>query len=313
MTDPDRFVYLIPGQGGDPRGALLGLYRAGYRSAIDEVADEIDLVAREHGLDPVRTVLLAEDRVRLAPGMPQLAAFSASVIVARIFADAGIRPDCVVGQSFGEMAALVCAGAYTVTEGALAVVALNDAFRDHVGLGGMVLVVASQKETEAVLARLGRPDLLIACIDSPQETIVSGPLDAVDALLELEDTPALRRLAVPYASHHPALTPVAERFRRNLEPLHQSPLKYPVLSPVRRRAYTDSDDLRIALSECVTEPVYLQETLELLAADGDRLFAEVGVGAALCRCVRATAPGARTLAPLSDPSAAPDILRHLIP
>lgn len=315
MTVADRVVYLIPGQGGDPRGALLGLYRAraGFRSAIDEVADEVDLVAREHGLDPVRTVLLAEARVRLAPGMPQLAAYTASVAVARILADAGIRPECVVGQSFGEMAALVCAGAYTVTEGALAVCALNDAFREHVGLGGMALVVASQKETEAVLARVGRPDLLVACIDSPEETIVSGPLDAVDALLALDDVPVLRRLAVPYASHHPDLAPVAERFRHNLEPLQQGPLKYQVRSPIRRRAYTDSDDLRVALSQCVTEPVYLQETLESLAADGDRLFVEVGVGAAVCRCVRATAPDARTVAPLTDPEAAPEILRQLIP
>jgi acyl-CoA oxidase len=315
----EAIVFLVPGQGGDPRGALLDLHRCGdkFASAIDEVSAEIDAVGAEHGLAPVGSILLTESRPPLAPGMPQLAAYAASVILARILEDAGARPECVVGQSFGEIAALACAGAYTVADGARAVCALNDAFSSVIGLGGMVLLRASRAETEALLRRVERTDLVVACIDSPEETIVSGPLDAIDALFEVsaarDGLPQPLRLAVPYASHHPDLAPVARRFRENLEPLRQKPLIHPVRSPVRRRAYTDSDDLRVALSECVTGPVHLQETIESLATPGGRLFVEVGVGAALCRCVRATVPGARTLAPLTDPAAAREALRPLIP
>jgi acyl transferase domain-containing protein len=146
---------------------------------------------------------------------------------------------------------------------------------------------------------------------------VSGPNDAVDALLALRDHTTdglapLDRLAVPYASHHPELTAVAGRFRAGLEPLAQRALSCRALSPIRRRAYTDSDDLRDALADCVIKPVQLVETFENLPPS-DHLFIEMGVGAGLCRCARVTLPGARTLAPLAKPLGARNALRTLIP
>lgn len=312
-----ELVYLVPGQGGNPRGALRGLYRTGaaFRSAIDEVCARVDPVGAEHGLDPVGDVLLI-DQQKLVPGMAPLASYTASVALHRILTEADVRPTCVIGQSFGEIAALACAGALTEAEGAAAVCALTEAFRIAHGRGGMVLIRASEPDTEKILDRLMRPELVVACVDSPDETIVSGPTDAVDALLTLRDVvgdalPPIDRLAVPYASHHPDLVPVAERFRAGLEPLRPRPLACQVLSPVRRRAYTDADDLRDALADCVVKPVQLIEAFENLAVP-DPLFVEIGVGAGLCRCARATLHGARTLAPLSDPLTAHDVLRSLI-
>ncbi len=314
--DADRrgtcLVYLVPGQGGDPRGALLALYRAdaSARAAIDAVLAQIDPVGAAHGLGPVGAVLLAEDRLALPSGMAQLAGYAASVAVDRVLAAFGIRPGCVVGQSFGEIAALVCAEAFDAAEGAAAVCALTDAFREQEGRGGMVLIRGSTTDTEKLLARAGLPELVIACLDSPEETIVSGPRDAIDALLTLAESaddgglPPLRRLAVPYASHHPALGEVARRFRRGLEPLPRRPLTCPVLSPVRRRAYTEADDVREGLADCVIKPVHLIETFARLARTHrtqDLMFVQVGVGATLCRCAEATLPGARTVAPLADP------------
>jgi acyl-CoA oxidase len=318
---PSEYVYLVPGQGGDPRGALRGLHESErwIRAAIDEVFAEVEPVGTAHGLDPIGDVLLAETKTAIAPGAVPLAAYTASIALHRVLADAdaAVRPSRVIGQSFGEIAALVCAGAFTVAEGAAAVCALNEAFQLVQGRGGMVLVRASLADTEKVLARLMRPDLVVACVDASDETIVSGPNDAVDALLSLQDregdeVPKLARLAVPYASHHPDLAPVAARFRAGLEPLRQRALTCEVLSPVRRRAYADTDDLRDALADCVIKPVHLIEAVEAPIGSAP-LFIEIGVGASLCRCARATLPGARTLAPLADPPAARELLRPLIP
>ena len=322
MADSE-LIYLVPGQGGDPRGVLRALYQAEpwIRAAIDEVCSQVDPIGAQHGLPPVGDVLLTEHPIPLIYGMAPLAAFTASVTLHRILLDADVRPTCVIGQSFGEIAALVCAGGLTVAEGATAACALNQAFRIALGKGGMVLLRAPLADTEKILARLGRPDLVVACVDSPDETIVSGPNDAVNALLALRDRardhglgalPPLDRLAVPYASHHPDLTPVAARFRAGLEPLHQRPFTSRVISPVRRRAYADTDDLRDALADCVTKPVQLIEAFESLSVS-DPLFIEIGVGAGLCRCARATLPGARTLAPLAQPAKARELLRPLIP
>jgi acyl transferase domain-containing protein len=297
-----RVIFLVPGQGNDPRGALIPIYRTSGapRSVMERALKEVDRVAAEHRFGSVRGVLLSESRPPLAPGMAQLAGYAASVVLGRSLAATGIEPRAIVGQSFGEIAALVCAEVFDVTEGARAVCGLNAAFRDHEGRGAMVMVDTSEQETRKLLARVGRPDLLVACVNAPEETIVSGPNAAVAALLALDDPylPRLRRLPVPYASHHPALSTVADRFRDSLSDMIQRPLRHPVLSPVRRRPYTDADDLRAALADCVVKPVHLTETLERLIDPEKLLFVEIGIGDSLCRCVRATLPGARTIAPL---------------
>ncbi|WP_330230254.1 acyltransferase domain-containing protein [Nocardia sp. NBC_00508] len=296
------FIFLVPGQGSDPRGALLGLYRTAesVRREVDGLLDEVEQSA-EGSATAVRDILLTEDwKAPLGPGVPQIANYTISVVLARVLATVGVRPDAVVGQSFGEIAALVCAGVFDVSDGVRAVDALNSAFKDFEGKGAMVLVCASERVTRSMLADLGRSDLVVACVNTPQQTIVSGPMDAVDALLSRSAVgPRLVRLPVPYASHHPELQAVAERFRAGLRRIPHRPLGVPVFSPVRRRAYTDSDDLYDALADCVTKPVYLPEILDMVAADRAPFFIELGVGDSLCRCVQATRPESRTLAPLN--------------
>ncbi|MEU5634114.1 acyltransferase domain-containing protein [Streptomyces rishiriensis] len=91
------------------------------------------------------------------------------------------RPTTDRGHSLGEYAALVCAGAFTLAEGARLVCALNDAYRDVVGRGGLVLVDAGESDTEALLVGAGRTNVAVACVNSPRQAMVSGPTEALDA------------------------------------------------------------------------------------------------------------------------------------
>ena len=294
-------VFLVPGQGGDPRGALHGLYRttAEARHLIDSTLTEIEQASDSAGPNIRELLLETGPHNRLGSGVPQLANYAISIVLAKIIISTGITPRAIVGQSFGEIAALVCAGVFDPSEGARAVCALNAAFRGLEGRGGMVLVFASERDTRALLDEVGRPDLVIACINTPEQTIISGPTDAIDEVRSRARSGVrLIALAVPYASHHPGLHPVAERFKAGLAPLRQRLLRVPVHSPVRRRAYTDADDLHAALADCVVKPVHLPETLEHVAAQGTTLFIELGAGEILTRCVRATLPGSHAFAPL---------------
>lgn len=314
-------VFLVPGQGGDPRCALHDLYHAdsAARATIDAVLDDIERACDAAG-QGLREVLLSEARSPvMAPGVPQLASYAVSVVLDRVLTAAGFRPDMIVGQSFGEIAALVCAGVFDVPDGTRAVCALNAAFHGFEGRGAMVLVLASEPDTRRVLADVDRADLVVACVNSPKQTIVSGPMDAIEALFDQPgDCPRLVRLGVPYASHHPELVVVADRFRAGLRSTRQRPLRVPVHSPVGRRTYTDTDDLHEALVDCVTKPVDLVKALEHTGSRPDTLFIELGVGDGLCRCAHATLPAARTLAPLTGdlswlagtPSKSPVALRQ---
>lgn len=317
MLPPARSepVYVIPGQGGDPRGALLGIYRVSDTAAAEAdriLADVQRVVDAADTLRPapsVRSLLLAPSRSAAAQqGVRQLAGYAISVILARLLTTAGMTPAAAVGQSFGEIAALVCGGALDVTDGTRAVLALNSAYRPAEGRGAMVLMNGvGEADCRRLLAESGIGDLVLACVNSPDQTVVSGPAEAVERLLCLP-WPKMTRLPVPYAAHHPALAPVRDRFLTGMRELRQRPLLVPVHSPVRCRAYTDDDDLREALADCVVKPVYLTQTLSGLAMSwrrqsiGHRTFIELGTGDALTRCVQRTLPGAQTIAPLvGDP------------
>jgi [acyl-carrier-protein] S-malonyltransferase len=305
-SSADEPVFLVPGQGGDPRGALLEVCRASEAAAAEAeaVIEEIQQAAAAGS--SIRAVLLAPPgSVPMEHGVPQLAGYAISVILGRLLAAITGPPAAIVGQSFGEIAALVCAGAFSVADGARAVDALNAAFRPVEGQGAMVLLPGTgEADCLALLAGSGISDVVLACVNSPDQTVVSGPSEAVEQFLALPGRKMIR-LPVPYASHHPSLRPVRQRFLAGMRELRQRPLRLPVHSPVARRAYTDGDDLREALADCVVEPVYLPETLLSLRTGqpgAGRPFIELGTGDALSRCVQRTLPGAEVIAPLTgDP------------
>lgn len=294
-------VFLVPGQGADPHGALRQLHLAGpeLRSDIEGTLAEIEEASGAAGRG-LGDLLLneAQDGTR-EPGLPQLANYAISVVLNNVLASAGVRPHAIVGQSFGEIAALVCAGVFDSSDGARAVCALNTAFRDFEGRGAMVLVDASERDTQRLLDEMGCSELVVACINTPTQTIVSGPTEAVTALLSAPTERKLIKLPVPYASHHPDLGVVADRFLAGMRGIRQRPLRIPVHSPVRRRAYSDADDLHEALADCVIKPVHLPETLREVAAHAPTTFIELGAGEAMSRSAAATVQKADIIAPLT--------------
>jgi acyl carrier protein len=74
-----------------------------------------------------------------------------------------------------------------------------------------------------------------------------------------------------------------------------------VFSPVHGRRYTDADDLRQALADCLVLPVRFVDAVRQLHADRCTRFVESGALNALTRCVELTVPGVRVVAPLSSP------------
>lgn len=240
-------IFLFPGQGSRPQGALTALYDPAAQvparalDAADEVLAEVDGVAAEHGYGPVSDVLRnAGQEEHLPYGVGPLACFAASVALAHALEASGVVPRLLFGYSLGEFAALVYAEAFTVPEGAGLVCSLNTAYAPETGRGGCLLVDASEDGTRDLLRRTGSREVVVACVNAPEQTVVSGPRDTIEALLALDSPPhpRLHRLPIPYAAHHPCLQGVADTFLRLSETTTQRPLRRPTVSTVRRRLCT---------------------------------------------------------------------------
>ncbi|NWB95603.1 acyltransferase domain-containing protein [Pseudomonas gingeri] len=323
----DDLVFMFPGQGADPRGGLCALHGASPEIAdiIDGVLAQVDAAlerntrqARPIRRGQVRAVLLDEKRtLELPAGLPQMAGYAASAALQRVFLAMGIRPKAIVAQSLGEIAAMVCADVFDIGHGVDAVCALNNAYQEHEGQGAMVLVGASAADTERLLQAVGRPDLVLACVNTARQCVVSGPNPAIEALFEAvmaDGEPRLHRLALPYASHHPALAPVAMGFLEELRALPQRPLRVAIHSSVGRRVYTDADDLQQAMADCVVKPADLPHALLSVPLTERTLFVDMGIGDNLARCVGSTLTGGRALAPLmKSPAELAALFAGLVP
>ncbi|WP_051713193.1 acyltransferase domain-containing protein [Actinoalloteichus caeruleus] len=303
----ERSVFLFPGLGAYSPGALRRARRS--HPQVDATFQEIDAAAVLAGAPPVSTTLFdGEPRsIRQLLAEPaevlQLAIFGISVAVHRVLTERGARPHLLVGHSFGEMAALVAAGAFSLADGVTLVCARAAALRPWEGRGAMTAVGMDRESAGHVPGVLDEPELVVACLNAPRQTVLAGPptaLDRVERLAEVLDVPHAR-LHLPYASHHPTMRPAVADFVARMADARQLPLQAAVHSPVHGRRYTDDDDLKQALAECLVLPVRFTDTVRSLHSRGYTTYVESGALNTLTRCVEHTVPGVRTTAPLLDP------------
>lgn len=312
------FVFAFPGQGNDPCAALAELYRQAeeLRPRIDATLAIIEREAAQHepGLQPglVTQVLLTHQHALPLPsGVTQLALYGAAVVLNQLLHDAGVRPALIVAQSFGEIAARVCAGVMSLEQGVRAVCALNAAYRSEEGRGGMLLVNLSPEKTQALLDRWPELKLELGSVNTPEQCIISGEMDALHALLERygDSTPPLRWVSIAYASHYSAHRHVAKLMNTLLQPLEQEPFRTPIYSTVLGGCYQHGDDLHELFTLGVTDPTDLPKTLAALPLDKCCVFIDMGVNRGMSMCILKSLRDAKTYTPLA---AAPNDLRQLL-
>jgi acyl transferase domain-containing protein len=304
-TMATRKVFLFPGLGAYSAGMMRQARR--QHPVVDRVFAEMDGGAAEAGLPSVSEALfggearsMAEMQAEWPAPVLHLAMFGASIAIHRILVEDGVRPYLLVGHSFGEIAALVAGGAFDLADGVRLVCARARALEPWEGRGAMAAVGASTAVVEHIIGALDDPELVVACVNAPGQTVISGPIESIDRAeavaraLDLFFTP----LYLPYASHHPAMRPAVAEFVALTETLRQRPFVHPVHSPIHGRRYRDEDDLRQRLGECLVLPVRFADTIRGLHEQGASVFIEVGAMRALTRCVELTVPGVQTFAPL---------------
>ncbi|WP_424216083.1 acyltransferase domain-containing protein (plasmid) [Streptomyces sp. BI20] len=310
--EPATVFHLFPGQG-DP--GLDSVHLAATRStvlrdALEETFEEVLHVARAEGLDhggsdPHRWRTADFEQLASGPaGLPQLLMYATAVAVHRALIRTAGPPAGLIAVSFGEIAALTAARALTVADGTRVVCRATGAFRDSPA-GVNTVLCASWSEVTALLARTGRPDVVIACENSPRETVVCGSAPDVTEVERAATSAGLRwtRLPLPFLSHHPALAPHADAFARAIAETPFRPCRIPVHSAVARRVYTSDEDLAAALARCLVHPVRLPDTLRSAVGAGPAVIFDTGgrggAARAAHRCL--TDLPARAVTPVRDP------------
>lgn len=211
-----------------------------------------------------------------------------------------LAPAFVAGHSVGEYAALVAAGALSVSD-AMRLVARRATLMADAGVsGGMVAVIGLDREAVAsVVAALHTgPDLVVANDNAPGQMVISGTPAALAAASEALEAAGARRLLPLNVSgpfHSPLMAGVGAELARAFATARWHDADPQVVSNVTAEPVSEAAEIRTLLARQVQSPVEWVRSVRRMAAEGVDTFVECGPGGALSGMVRRIVPGARTL------------------
>lgn len=144
----------------------------------------------------------------------QTCLFAMQYSCARSWIDVGVRPDAVIGHSFGELTALCISGVLTLEDAVRLVVGRARVIRESWGseTGAMMAVEAPQDEVERILATANQAiesssPASIACYNGPKSFTLAGSQKAIDAVAEVVKENSqyasvrMKKLRVTHAFH----------------------------------------------------------------------------------------------------------------
>jgi enediyne polyketide synthase len=208
----------------------------------------------------------------------QPAVVAASLAGLRMLEVLDVRAAVAVGHSLGELTALHWAGALD-EEALLRLARARGEIMARVNgaVGAMASIAADRAGVEALLN--GDP-VVIAGVNAPSQTVISGEKSAVETVLmraRARDLSALM-LPVSHAFHSPLVEAAAAKLSARLSGETLGPLRDAVVSTVTGSLLGPDEDLRGHLRRQVTSPVLFMDAAAAADAEGVALWVEVGPG-----------------------------------
>ncbi|WP_435838040.1 type I polyketide synthase, partial [Streptomyces chrestomyceticus] len=216
LARPDVRVGLVfAGQGAQWVGMGRGLYAGStvFAEVFDRVCGllELELGAGVRLRDVVLGAEGVDEGLADQTLYAQAGLFAFEVALAAVLKAAGVVADAVVGHSVGEVAAAHVAGVLSLSD-ACALVAARARLMQELPQGGaMAAINAAEADVIASFEEVSG-QVAVAAVNGPESVVVSGAVDAVDAVVELWRGRGcrVRRLRVSHAFHSPAMDPVLD-------------------------------------------------------------------------------------------------------
>ena len=208
----------------------------------------------------------------------------------------GVEVSYFAGHSLGEYSALYAAGVIGAEE-TLRLVARRGVLMDREGQknpGGMRAVLGLEiGQVEAVTAGYkGDGFVTVANHNTPQQIVISGTIDALDAI-----GPALDELGakviplnVSCANHSPLVADAVPDFTEFMKDIKFAAPQVPVIFNVSAQVEEDEGTIKEMMASQIASRVRWCESIEKMLADGVDTFIEVGPKTVLKGMMRKITP-----------------------
>jgi len=217
---------------------------------------------------------------------------SVSMAMLKVLTRFGIKPDAVCGHSFGELTALYAAGWIDRdTFIHLSVSRGRYMAASSTGSGAMMSVNVPVSKLESII---NDTNVTLANINSPDQSVLSGPNDAIEKAEQLcrQKGFSTRILPVSAAFHTKQVEKALKPFMQTLINVSISPTQIPVFSNTKGKPYpTDTESVKKLLGEQLLHPVNFAGEIENMYESGIRTFIETGPKSVLTGLVKSILKG----------------------
>ncbi len=201
----------------------------------------------------------------------------------------GVKPTAVVGHSSGEAPAAAASGRLSLEEACLVAQANGKFLATVADIGQMAAVELSVDQLKPHLQR--HPSLVVAAMNSPRSTTVSGPTEAIHAFIEDLRSAGLRvmRIDVNLAGHSEHLDIFQEEMTFYLRHLRPKVTETKFVSSLSPTPSLEEQFDPSYWPRQLRETVHFYEAIQLLVEDGYEAFVDVSPNPILLRAVTQTA------------------------
>lgn len=279
------FVY--SGQGSQYHGMGKELYET--QTVFQETIDEADQL-----LDfDLKKLMFTEHEWLHLTEYTQPALLAMEVGLTRLLASEGLKPDVVAGLSLGEYAALVTSGALDFGETVKLVQKRGRFMTEAVpgGQGAMSAIMGLDRQTVLqVCQQFENQGVIVpANYNMPGQIVIAGEKTVLEQASEAFIEAGAKRvipLNVSGPFHSKMLEPAALSLEKELQQLHISEMKIPVVTNLTGQVIASSEDIVPTLVQQVKSPVYWEECVQTMVAMGVDHFIELGPGKTLCSFIK---------------------------
>jgi polyketide synthase PksJ len=280
----DKIIFMFSGLGTQYFKMSQGLYKqeALFKNNIDICAEilkpliEIDIRHILYNNDENNN---NEELINDSRYMP-LCIFAIEYSLAKLWISKGIKPDILIGHSFGEYVASCISDSISI-EDCLKLVFHRANLFDKIK-GSMIAISTSSD----ILSKYLKNDLSISAINADNLCLVSGSVENIKELqIELKENKiASTILDVTSPTHSKLLEPIVEDFNKILDKINWNEPKIPIISNLTGDFINSFDSTY--WTEHMLKPVKFFDSINKLSIDENIILLEIGAGNQLTSIIK---------------------------
>ncbi len=292
-----KIAFIFPGQGSQ----YVGMARD-FIETFAESKEVFDIASSALGYDLAQLCMHGPSETLNKTENTQPAILAASMAILRPLKRRGLTAGAAAGHSLGEYTAITAAGGFELKDALLLVRKrgryMQEAVPEGMGLMAAILGMERAAVEKTCLDAAKNGIVAPANYNAPGQIVIAGEKKAVEKAMELAKSAGAKKvvpLAVSVPSHCPMMKQAGDRLAQELDTVAISDLRIPIVNNADAKFIRTAAELKPSLVRQISSPLYWEDSINRMTADGFDTFVEIGPGKVLSGLVKRIAKDAKVL------------------